>query len=690
MNLGDNSDDEIVDFESPSEHEQPSASACCRTVLFKAELPLKCFDLESDINRRRVLALLSRPQSNTQAARKRQREAVDDRPFFPNSKVSNDRLETPPAPTLSQEHPSPPAFVGHSTLPDVVGDERFKTERPTASEIHVVPESPVHFDLEESGQSSSRLHAHLPMTPPSGIESNNWSHLPESEQQLPSPDIPARPEERALEYIKYCTPENPYGMWEGLARRLNVDCPKSFLRKPDYPTRFLCPEVSEEALSAFYDNVPKRKPRWPGETVGPNISIDYRVGMNWDDCIPKEEQRVLDATELAAISERLEEEDDDNNAGQSLHDGGTALHSHSASAGNASHKPPRTYFAQGLSDTVEQYAFPPLSPQLHDASTYEPYHSGHQDLVYTASSFLPHEVKSYLSSPANLPKHPLVGTEGALAWDDSLDVKHPSRPLWNESEFRRYAEEPEVQELDVSVNPAEKEGKLEDDFDGDLEGLTRRLADVSARGAPWRFKTYDPCLETLDNLSRGLATHEGCEVRYTLDYQGVSSYIQLKRQCGFAFLAESQQLLFMAALRLKSFPIGTLQPPSTTWMMRLTLAGKEHISEPSRLLELPKPQLQRSLRSVTPPTPDIEFDLSPLGGKDESIQLFGTVSHYHSPQQQPQPDLHLPQLKDFNPTVNILVPGFTSMLSSEEAAYSPAKSTNFFPLSDQTRQFLLS
>lgn len=84
-----------------------------------------------------------------------------------------------------------------------------------------------------------------------------------------------------------CTDAQPYGFWEQLALRAGLSTP-DFTRKPDFPFKCLMPGMP--LLSEIYDSVPLVRPKWPKPEVGEQVGIEWRLGLDYNDCLAEGEE----------------------------------------------------------------------------------------------------------------------------------------------------------------------------------------------------------------------------------------------------------------------------------------------------------------------------------------------------------------------------------------------------------------
>lgn len=97
--------------------------------------------------------------------------------------------------------------------------------------------------------------------------------------------------------IAACTQQRPYGYLEDLAKSMNL-AGRDYSQKPDYPLRIHLPEVSTNVLSEHFQNLPPVRPNWPGSRVDDKVGVEWRLGLDYRDCLLPEDRAPLPDTLL--------------------------------------------------------------------------------------------------------------------------------------------------------------------------------------------------------------------------------------------------------------------------------------------------------------------------------------------------------------------------------------------------------
>lgn len=239
-----------------------------------------------EARRRKVLSLLSSSSSPSTGADalRRLHESFSDKPYFPPS--SKD-------PRASQRLNKVSGPGGISSR-----DGRQELNRGMESSIAAVSYSRAFSTVDVEVKGSS------PQSPLSQQQSAKEARADDDEETLGTTNSCAvfdsfgqNPLKEDMDSeavassvsINACTTERPYAYLEELAREMGLPCP-DYSQKPEYPFRYYLPDIPVEVLCCHFDNVPLSRPLWPGTHIGSSVGIEWRLGINYDDCILPEGQ----------------------------------------------------------------------------------------------------------------------------------------------------------------------------------------------------------------------------------------------------------------------------------------------------------------------------------------------------------------------------------------------------------------
>lgn len=203
------------------------------------------------------------------------RAAVDDQPYFPGQTLNRSKPlfgATRDTSTSESKNKCGPATAARSVTEVQASPPGIPSSSPPTIVVDTPPEPVTQKVPPIVVQSPSPLSRGAPIDEPSA------SCVSQDDPSLESNGVPLLPS---------CTDARPYGFWEQLARRANLS-PPDFARKPDFPFKCLIPGMS--LLADVYDSVPLVKPRWPEVEVGEQVGIEWRLGLDYNDCLADGEE----------------------------------------------------------------------------------------------------------------------------------------------------------------------------------------------------------------------------------------------------------------------------------------------------------------------------------------------------------------------------------------------------------------